>query len=289
MILRARNLRLAILVTSLLSFLASCEKEKSGSGTGNPEEAEVSRVSSEANSEAEGMFNSLFDDVLGANDDVGVAGTGVFYGRMDTMTPVPHCFTVTIEHPNGTPFPARITIDFGTAGCAGPDGHIRKGKVITEYTARLINPGAMATMEFDNFFVDDTKVEGLLRITNVAASSPDRKYKVEVVDGRLSKANGNYIKWNSTRFITQVTGIPTPTPLDDIIKIEGSSEGQALRGNLLVGWQSARWIVRGRIRTAKLNSNPNSPWIAQLDFGNGICDDQAVLTINGQAHQITLP
>jgi hypothetical protein len=290
-----------ISVILLSLFLGSCSKEESGSGNPDQEEIEVSRTSNSANTEAEAVFGGLFDDVLGVNNDVGIAGTGVFYSRMDTMTPVPPCYTVTIDHPGPSFFPVKITIDFGQTGCAGPDGRVRKGKVITTYSARLITPGAIANTVFENFYVDNVKVEGDLRITNTATqSSPDRTFKLEVIDGRLTWTNGNYTQWNSTRTITQVTGIQTPTPLDDIIKIEGAAQGQALRGNLLVAWQSSiteplirrfscRYIVRGKISSARINNNTNNPWTAILDFGNGACDNQAVLTINGQSTQITLP
>lgn len=302
MLLTVKRLGLAALTTTILSVLiTSCAKEESGTGTTDQEEIEVSRTTNSANTEAEAIFGGLFDDVLGANNDVGIAGTGVFYGRMDTMTPVPTCYTVTVDHPNQSFFPVKITVDFGQNGCSGPDGRVRRGKIITTYTARLTNPGATATTVFDTFSVDNVKVEGNLRITNTGTQNAnERSFTLEVTDGRLTWLNGNYTKWNSTRTITQIVGVQTPSPLDDILKIEGSAQGQALRGNLLVGWQSTiteplirrfscRYIVRGRISSVRLNSNTNSPWTAILDFGNGLCDNQAVLTINGVATQITLP
>jgi hypothetical protein len=289
----------ALLIVFALFVLVSCQKEHSQTGT-DQEELTMAQASSESDAEAEGTYKSLFDDVMGANDEVGVAGTGIFYGRTDTLTPVPRCFTVTIEHPNGTGFPVRITVDFGTTGCPGPDGHVRRGKVITEYTARLIVPGAVATTVFDGYYIDDIKVEGTHKITNISTTNLPRKFKVEVIDGKLTKPNGNYIKWNSTKTITQIDGLLTVNPLDDVFKIEGSSHGQVLRGNLLVGWESAiteplikrftcRWIVRGVIRTVRLNATTNNPWVAILNFGNGDCDNHAVLTINGRTIQITLP
>ncbi|MBL0268925.1 MAG: hypothetical protein IPP99_09740 [Chitinophagaceae bacterium] len=92
----------------------------------------------------------------------------------------------------------------------------------------------------------------------------------------------------------------TEMPRDDVFKIEGTAYGRVKRGNLLVRWESSiteplirrftcRWIVKGRIRSVRANLPSNSPWIAILDFGAGNCDNQAVLTINGNSRQITLP
>ena len=94
-------------------------------------------------------------------------------------------------------------------------------------------------------------------------------------------------------------GLATILPGDDIFRIEGSAHGRVQRGNLIVRWESnileplikrfnCRWIVRGKIRTVRVNTNASSPWVAVLDFGNGICDNLAMITINGVSRQITL-
>lgn len=293
--------RAAILtIASALFFIASCSKEDSQSGT-NEEELQVSQVSGEAEGEAEGTFNEFFDDVLGVNNDVGVAGSGVFFGRTDSLIPVPRCFTITITHPNNTPFPAVVTLDFGTTGCPGPDGRVRRGKIITEYSARLIAPGAVATTHFENFSIDNIRVEGIHKITNTSEPpAVPRRFRIQVIDGKLTKPDGNFIEWNSTRVITQIEGVLTELPRDDVFKIEGSAYGRVKRGNLLVRWESSiteplirrftcRWIVKGRIRSVRANLPANSPWIAILDFGAGNCDNQATLTVNGNTRQITLP
>jgi len=288
-----------------LAVFVSCSKEKSQSGT-DAQEEEISKTSGEADAEAESTYNEFFDDVMGVNNEVGVAGSGVFFGKPDSLSPVPRCFTITITHPAGTPFPARVVIDFGTAGCPGPDGRIRRGKIITEYTNRLTVPGAMATTTFDRFFVDAINVDGTHKISNISGTpippaNIARKYKVEVINGKLTKPNGDFVEWNSTRTITQIEGLITPDyPRDDVFKIEGAAHGKVKRGTLLVRWESAiteplirrftcRWIVKGRIRIVRATLPANSPWVAVLDFGPGTCDNQATITINGITRQITLP
>ncbi len=305
------RITLSQLVTTLsiffLIFIVSCTKESSKNGT-DAQEQEVSAVSSESDAEAETIFNKTFDDVMGVNDDVGMAGTGIFgranmSGSGETARPMA-CFTVTVTHPTTGLFPARVVIDFGTVPCLGVDGHYRSGKIIIEYTNRLIIPGAIAATTFDNFYFDSIKVEGTHKITN--QSSPintqplTRQFKVQVIDAKLTKPSGNFIEWNSTKVITQIEGLLTPDrPLDDVFKIEGSSRGKAKRGNLVVTWQSnvveplikrfnCRWIVKGTVRTVRANTTTNDQWVAILNFGNGTCDNRASITINGVTHEITL-
>ncbi len=293
------------LIIASLFLMVGCGKEKSNSGT-DQQEQEVSTLSAQSDAEAESTFNDFFDDVLGVNNDVGVAGSGVFFGRTDTLVPTNRCFTLTITRPNGTPFPVHVVVDFGTTGCSGPDGHVRRGKMIIDYTNRLVYPGAMATTHFDGFYIDNVHVEGthtIKNMTTVTNPIPIFVYKIDVVNGKVTKPNGNFIEWNSTRTVTQIEGAFTLTdPRDDIFKIEGSANGQVRTTTLAVRWESTiteplirrvtcRWIVRGRVRTIRANlpNGGSSPWVGILDFGTGSCDNQATLTLNGVTRQITLP
>lgn len=286
--------QIAILSFFFSLLIISCSKENSRSGTDDEQEVTASKISSESDGQAELIFNGLFDDAMGVSDEVGMAGTGVF-GVINA------CPTVTVTRLNPpSVFPVKVVLDFGNAGCTGNDGHLRRGKIITEYTNRLIYPGAIATIAFDGFYIDSVHVEGTHKISNSSSGTTNRQFTVEVRDAKLTRSNGDYTKWKSDKAITQIEGFITADFHDDVFSITGTAEGLVKKGNLLAGWASSvtepfekrftcRWIVKGRIRTVRINSMPTSPWIAVLDFGNSTCDNQAVITINGVAHQITLP
>lgn len=283
----------AITLFFSLLLVVSCQKETSN-GTEEQQQIEASQVSSESDAEAEITFNDVFDDAMGANDEVGVEGVP---GTMNRLNP---CYTVTITRLNPPDlFPVKIVVDYGTTGCVGIDGHIRRGKVITEYTKRLLVPGAVATTRFDGFYVDSIKVEGVHKITNTSTSTATRQFTVDVIEARLTRPSGNYVEWSGHKVITQIEGLATAIPLDDIFRIEGSSHGKVKRGALLVSWESniieplikkfsCRWIVKGRVRTVRTNTATTDRWVAVLDFGTGDCDNKAVITINGVSRQITL-
>ena len=304
LVLSLPRLSATFFIICMLTF-SSCQKEQSQNGSEEEQQLEASKVSSEADSEAENVFSGLFDDAYGANDEVGLSGTGVFWGKTDTLVLVPRCFTTTIIRLNApNAFPVKIVLDFGNTGCMGPDGHVRKGKITTIYSNRLTIPEATATTTFDGFFVDNVKVEGTHKITNVGPPITSvplvRKWKTEAIDAKLTKPDGNFVEWNSTKFILQFDGLGTPSiPHDDAFKIEGTARGRVKRGSLLVAWESStteplvrrfscRWIVRGRIKTVRQNTPASGPWVAILDFGTGTCDNHATVTINGITYQITL-
>jgi hypothetical protein len=296
-----------VIVVSLLVF-GSCKKETSAD---TAQEEFASQASSEADAEADDIFNEVFDNVMGVNADVAFGGTGVF-GRMNPGTfgsnetaRINSCPTVTITQTNAPdPFPVKVVMDFGT-GCTGRDGRTRSGKIVTVYTNRLIVPGAKATTEFADYTVDDIKVSGVHIITNqsepLTSNCMTHKWKVEVQRAKLTKPNGNYVEWNGTRAIAQAEGNCTAlVPLDDIYKITGSANGKVKRGDLLIAWNSeiteplvkkftCRWLVKGVMKIARLNLTTNSPWVATINYGNGDCDNKALVTINGVAYIITLP
>jgi hypothetical protein len=301
-------LRFALLTFAALIFMISCNKEKSQSLS--PQEEEQANVfSTESDAQSEIVFNDIFDDVMGANNDVGIAGTGIFgrmapasgqggTARMDTL---PACTVVSVVHLSTTAFfPVKIIIDFGT-GCLGNDGHTRKGKIITTYTNRLLYPGASASTVFDGFYIDSLHVEGTHVVTNTsgAGSTDPRQYTIDV-DAKIIRPSGNYNEWHSHKEIIQSEGILTPgLPLDDAFKVTGHATGKVKRGDVVVLWHSeiieplikrfiCHWISKGRVRVTRENLASNSQWVGILDYGTGNCDNQATLTVNGNVHQITL-
>ncbi len=304
LILNPTRLTSLVLLFSI-TLIISCEKELSSDPN---EEIAAAQISSEADAESEIVFNEVFDNVMGVNNDVGLAGVGVF-GRVATgvageTARVTACPNVTVTHPNSPDiFPVKIVMDFGT-GCIGRDGRTRSGKIVSVYTNRLIVPGAKATTTFVEFKIDSIKVQGTHIITNlntITSQNFIHKWKVVVEGAKLTKPNGNYTEWNSTRTITQIEGSATIyLPLDDIYKIEGSGNGKVKRGDRLVLWRaeiteplikkfSCHWIVKGILKVVRQNLSNSSIYAGTLNYGNGNCDNKAIVTVNGVPHEITLP
>jgi hypothetical protein len=314
---KTTRLLTSILAVSLVTIITlyGCKKEKSELSP--QEEEQIALASTEGDAEAENAYNDVFDDVLGANNEVGMEGTGIFGGRTTTggstldagrgmqVDSVPACVTVTVVHLNTTSiFPVKITIDFGL-GCQGRDGRIRSGKIITTYTGRLLTPGSTSTTTFDNYRVDSIGVQGTLVIKNTSTPPapgvlPVHQFTFDVINGKLTRPNGNFTEWNSHRVVTQVEGMLTPTtPIDDVFAITGNAHGSVHRGTFVCTWDSniieplrkrfnCRWITKGKIKVMRRNLASTSPWVAVLDYGAGTCDNNAVLIVNGVAHPVLL-
>jgi len=291
-----------MLSTGLL--FTSCKKEISNNT--DTTVATESQIASEDDAEADVVYDGVFDNVVGVDEEVGLGGgIGIFgsanladddTGGIQPGTPNGvdsiRCFTVTRMPNVPGVFPKTITIDFGT-GCTGPDGRTRRGKIITVYTGRLIVSGSEATTTFNGYYVDSVHVEGIHRVKNNSTASV-RIFTRTVVGGKLTKPSGNYIHWNATHTNAQTAGLGTPNfPLDDEFDITGFAEGQNKRGIHLLNWSrlivnplhkkfTCRWFGRGTVRTTR------NTHTALLDYGTGGCDNQATITIGGVVRTITL-
>ncbi|MER3464051.1 MAG: hypothetical protein C4329_06195 [Chitinophagaceae bacterium] len=295
--------------------MVSCKKDTSADTLTPQEEEQAAIASTESDAQADGIFDDVFNNVMGVNNDVGMAGTGEISGRTTSVgntggsitgretniDSVGACYTVTITHTAAPAFfPVRIVTDFGQTGCVGRDGRRRYGKIITVYTNRLVVPGATATTTFDGYRVDSITVRGTHTITNVSTANV-RQFNVDVVNGKLSRPSGDFNEWASHKEIKQVEGLGTPDyPFDDVFTISGHANGTVKRSTLVTTWTSnittplrkrflCHWISSGVVRIVRNGLPNNSPWIATLDYGNGACDNIATFTLNGVSHQITLP
>lgn len=190
------------------------------------------------------------------------------------------CANITVTPPSG--FPKTITIDFG-AGCTR-NGITRSGKIIVVISDSLRRPGSTSVMTYDNYYINGFKKEGIITWTNT--SQPGTKgWQRKVENGKITTPNGRWWLHNGIKDVVQVAGVSTPRNLlDDEILITGhssvsNSNGRSRTAVITQALHKAyicENIDEGRIRF----EGPNH--FAVLDFGNGICDRIATISIDGR-------
>lgn len=190
------------------------------------------------------------------------------------------CANITVTPPSG--FPKTITIDFG-AGCTH-NGITRSGKIIVVISDSLRRPGSTSVMTYDNYYINGFKKEGIITWTNT--SQPGTKsWQRKVENGKITTPNGRWWLHNGIKDVVQVAGVSTPRNLlDDEILITGhssvsNSNGRSRTAVITQALHKAyicENIDEGRIRF----EGPNH--FAVLDFGNGICDRIATISIDGR-------
>ncbi|HMJ48070.1 MAG TPA: hypothetical protein VK498_12125, partial [Ferruginibacter sp.] len=136
---------------------------------------------------------ALDKGLMGTNGPVGPSGT------MGILT----CATVTVTPLTG--FPKTIVIDFGVQGCAS-NGIFRRGKINILLTDSLRKSGSVATMTFDNYFVNGYKKEGIITWTNT--STPGSKsWNRTCTNGKITAPDGRWWKHDGTQAIVQTAGV----------------------------------------------------------------------------------
>jgi hypothetical protein len=281
-------------------IFTSCKKDSVPTPSAETEPAEITATQEATTQEAE--IEAQFDDVFNitasmntsqVGEDLGVGAnvSGLFeLGSTNPPNTPGRCFTITVVPNIPHVFPKTVTIDFGT-GCLGRDGKFRKGKIVSIYTNPMFVPAAKVSTTFIDFHVDSFKIEGT-HITENTSTSNMQGWKIVVIDGKIINTNNNrWRKWNSTKNVLQIEGNGTAHfPLDDVYRITGNARGSNSGGHTwssvviepLIKKFTCRWIVKG---TVKLMRDGRE---ALLDYGNGNCDNQAIIYINGIPHVITL-
>jgi len=301
------NLTTWLLAFSLIGALtlSSCKKEESLAPLNqtetttetDPVQLAATQEVTTQEAETEAQFDDVFNITASMNssqvgEDLGVSAnvSGLFeLGSTNTTNTAP-CFTITVVPNIPHVFPKTVTIDFGN-GCRGRDGKYRKGKIVSIYTNPMVVPGAKVSTTFIHYQVDSLAIEGT-HITENTSTSNMQGWKVVVINGKVTNVNTNrWIKWNSTKNVLQVAGNGTPHfPMDDIYKITGNARSvnsgghtwDALVTDPLIKKFSCRWIVQGTVKIIRDGR------VAILDYGDGRCDNLAVIIINGIRHVITL-
>ena len=259
----------------LWGFLfTSCEKEQNNQTS--EEQAQQMITATEDHATADDLFQDVEDRVDEAIETRG--------GNND-------CPTVTVD-PDWQTFPRTITIDFGD-GCVGPNGRIRKGKIMVDVTDNILNPQASRTATLDDFYIDDVKIEGSRTWTNQGYDTDGNITLLRTVrNGKITYPNGETAEWGSEVLLTQTAGGNTPLNFfDNVFEMTGTAGGVNRNGRAyeviieapLVLDKICPWLVSG-IFTLTVDNVEVS-----VDYGEGNCDNKAVLTFpNGAEQEIVI-
>jgi hypothetical protein len=279
-----RNVIMAIFAFAI--FATSCKKDKTADTL---EEIETTFEASSNQAIADNLSQDASDvmEEASARNSLfgGFNGCGIFI----TNAWIGSCATVTVT---GN-FPAKnIKIDFGT-GCTSPNGVLRKGIVNVVLTDSLRNSGSKATLSFDNYFVNGFKKEGtIVRTNTTVVGSNIRSHNRTVTGGKITAPSGRYWLHTANIDITQTEGNATPCNItDDVYLLSGTRSTTNDAGKTRTG--TTQTSLQKKTTCSNIDQGilkvqgPNH--FALIDFGNGTCDNQATISIDGRpARTITL-
>ena len=293
-----KSLFASCFVIVILMF-SSCKKDNS---VQSPEASEAeSQTIAEETATAEAEYEEVTEIAMSADADLEIATaegdetsgtlietgirirTHIFKELASRLGP---CVEITVS--DGS-FPKTVTINYGD-GCLCRDGKFRKGAVILHFTGPLRQPGSVLTVTLRNYYVNRVHIQGIKTITNLSASGAI-KFSVKIEEGKMTWPNGRSFTYIGTKTVTQVRGMDTRIVSDDVYEIEGRNQTVYASGVIvvkntespLIKKIACQWLVKGIV---KIKINDRTLF---LNFGNGDCDNKAIISWSGGEREITLP
>lgn len=188
--------------------------------------------------------------------------------------------------------PRVLTIDFGDLNCTCNDGRQRRGKIIVTYTGQYREPGHIHTITFDNYFVNDNQVLGTKTVINNGYNNDGNLYYSIEVDGSIIRANDEgTITFVSSREREWIEGESTPERVDDVYLVTGTASGTNSEGGSFTATITSalrRTVACHQFVSGTAEVTPANRPTRYIDFGDGSCDNQATVTVNGNEHIIQL-
>jgi hypothetical protein len=206
---------------------------------------------------------------------------------------VTHVDGSTKDHPMGT-----ITIYYdSTVTCADTTGVQRKGTIIINYSGRRYAIGSTRVLTFQNYSRNGVKIKGTYTITNVTDSTnAAMKFNHTIVGGQIIFTDGKIVTRDQNITVQWNRGL-NPT-LDTYAHLAGGTA----TGTHKDGKSYAMTITADLIHSVSCEIN-NKVFIPvkgtktvtitggkeySLDYGNGDCDNEVTITVNGKSKTITV-
>nr|WP_294775447.1 hypothetical protein [uncultured Flavobacterium sp.] len=269
-----------VLGVTLSMFILSCSKDESNSTSTELSDAKVSAKIDMATEDVAKIAEDQF--ALQANPGAGK--------NSDFQTQaLPPCATVDIQL-TATTWTRTVTFD----NCTLPNGNVIDGTIIVSGSLNFDTPSHTISYSFVDFHHNDILIEGNRTIVRsfqstatLAAAHPVANMSIDMT---LTFPNGNVYHREGNRVREMIEGFDTPMVwADNVFSISGSwtttfpagTRTSTITTPLRVEADCPH-IVSGVVTTVGTNNT------ATLDYGNGDCDNQATLTINGTTTTITL-
>ena len=258
------------LLSVLVLFFSACTKEKSPPFTDNldlaVEEVFVADLMEDIIAET---FNIVFDE----------SEYGNFKSEQEENAP--DCRVKTVEKVDAELWTRIVTLDFGD-GCEDKNGNIRKGKIIIYKVMKYKEEGSSRTITFDDYYINDNKIEGTKIITNTGRVDGFLVFSIELNKTKITTEEGVVIKRTASKTRTWIAGEDTREGIDNVYLISGivnrvNRDGVEITKTIkdLVRAKNCRWPLSGIVEITTNNEWPD----AILDYGDGECDKWATVTI----------
>lgn len=185
-------------------------------------------------------------------------------------------------------YPRTITLDFGE-GCTGWYGIQRSGIIHIDLTAPMDQEGAVRTVTFEGYIVNGNALSGTRITTSNGTNGNGQPLFTREVDVTITR-NGNIWQRDFLYNITWLSGYDSQECGDNVFEVAGS--GTVTRpGGATVSRTIIEPLIVDRVcgYTTSGVIQVNAPLGERtIDFGDGNCDNDAVIIIDGESYDVEL-
>lgn len=195
--------------------------------------------------------------------------------------------TVTITGSNT----ATLEIDFGN-GTNCIDGRVRSGTLQCQFNGKWSQEGSQVTITPTNYTVNSFPVLFTQTITNNGTNNDGNPNWDVVVTGASIVTTTGTISWTSDRNTEWTAGDDTPTDAtDNEYMVTGSANGTTRTQLNFTATITEPLHVKsncGNIVSGIIEIKPDTLQLRSLDYGEGVCDNIATLSIGAWSAPLNL-
>lgn len=275
------KIKTLVLGTALAMFVLSCSQDDSN----NPSGLNEAKVSSKIDMATEDIAK-IVEDQYSLQANPGAGRTTQDFNQENTL---PSCATVTVTLTETT-WTRTVTFD----NCTLPNGNVLDGTVIASGSLNFDTPSYTINYSFVDFHHNNILIEGnktvVRTVQSTAALATAHPVATMAIDLTATFPNGNSYHRVGNRVREMIEGFGTPLLwADNVFLITGNwttafpngTQSSTITTPLRVE-VGCPHIVSGEISIVRNDTT------AILNYGNGDCDNQATLTINGNTVTIIL-
>jgi hypothetical protein len=288
----------AITLITTITLITACKKDSSSSSTPTTDNNGPAANLSANGATSDNAFDDAFNIAMQTGNDKGLdnlnrqqkSGAATL-GY--TVTGAYYCATVTVKPTAGTTFPDTLIVDFGT-GCTSTDNITRSGSITYIFSGHLSVPGTTVSATFNNYVVNGYALTGAYSITNSTTNINSPSLTTAVTGGSITYPNDTSYSFSGSKTVTLVSGsISDISTL--VFNITGGysisdSYGESLTATVstpLERKETCLFVDKGitSFKYTKGSASVNGT----LDYGDGTCDNSALITIGSFTETVTIP
>lgn len=262
-----KNISIVALITAIT--MLSCRRDRNELADTDTSLAQKYSTIEQSNNDLDGLANEIVQNNT----------TTLKTGESSEM--LSQCASVIIHYKTNDSLNAEV--DFGGSNCLCNDQKYRKGKVKIVFGKK----SKAIVLNTENYFVNNNKIDVNRNLKFILPT-----YFVITSSSSVTFADSNQtISENSTRTINWTEGNTTIEKEDDVFIVSGNGSGTNYNGN---GYQVkiTNPIKRtgdcAYIKSGTIEITPDKKLARVIDFGNGVCDNIATISIGNYSKIIAL-